>query len=229
MTVTYYKVGGCVRDRILGVRSKDIDYAVEAASYEDMRDDVLRRGATIFVEHPEYQTIRAKMDGEDADFVLCRKDGEYSDGRRPDSVTIGTIDDDLARRDFTMNAIAQREDGTLYDPFGGQRAIALKLIECVGDTYDRFNEDALRILRAIRFHITKEFSMSHEIQAAMYDYNLLDKLVDVAAERVREEVNKCLTYSTPHTLDLFNEYKGLSAVVFGHPRIRLQIHLQEAK
>jgi tRNA nucleotidyltransferase (CCA-adding enzyme) len=97
MTIEYFKVGGFVRDAILGVKSKDIDYAVQAPSYEAMAADIVARGGKIFYEKPEYLTIRAKMNGEDADFVLCRKEGAYSDARHPDKVEPGTIDDDLAR------------------------------------------------------------------------------------------------------------------------------------
>ncbi len=102
--VKIYLVGGSIRDQLLGLKSKDLDYAVEAGSYEEMRDYIKENGK-IFLETPEYLTIRAHLkNGEPADFVLCRKDGEYSDGRRPDKVTPGTLYDDLARRDFTVNA-----------------------------------------------------------------------------------------------------------------------------
>src|SRR5689334_19330699 len=99
--VKLYKVGGYVRDQVLGLKSKDIDYAVEAESYDAMKNHLIEKGAKIYLEQPQYFTIRGKLNDEDADFVLCRKEGKYSDGRRPDTVEIGTIYDDLARRDFT--------------------------------------------------------------------------------------------------------------------------------
>ena len=153
----FYEVGGAVRDEILNLPTNDLDYAVEAESYEAMREAVLERGGEIFLESPEYLTIRAKVPGiGPADFVLCRKDGAYSDGRHPDRVEPGTLLDDLARRDFTMNAMAvDIENGKLYDPHDGRKDMEAETIRCVGVAEERFEEDALRILRAIRFAITK--------------------------------------------------------------------------
>ena len=108
-----YQVGGSLRDECLGRPCKDFDFSVEAPSYEAMREHLVQDGYTIFLEKPEYLTIRARFpkghpqERVCADFVLCRKDGFYSDGRRPDTVEPGTIYDDLARRDFTMNAMAR--------------------------------------------------------------------------------------------------------------------------
>src|SRR6478735_1674813 len=161
MKAKFYQVGGCVRDSLLGVESKDIDFSVEAPSYEAMREAVIERCGgnpeSIKVDKPEFATIRAidpKLGG--VDFVLCRKDGAYSDGRRPDSVEMGTLLDDLARRDFTVNAIARADDGSLIDPFNGQADLKLRLLRCVGGV-DRLREDSLRMLRAFRFAITKGF------------------------------------------------------------------------
>ena len=225
--ITYYKVGGFVRDKILGVKSKDIDYAVEAPSYEAMRDDVLARGGKIFVEHPEFFTIRAKLNNEDADFVLCRKEGTYTDGRRPDSVEIGTIDDDLARRDFTVNAIAEREDGTLYDPYHGWLDLQRGVLRCVGVAQHRMAEDTLRMLRAIRFSITKGLVMSYPIQECLTNPMLIDGLSKVSVERIREELNKCLAYDALATIVTLNTFPHMRNVLINHPRISLQIHLKE--
>jgi len=106
--IKLFEVGGHVRDGLLGIKSKDIDMAVEAPSWEAMREFVKHNTKKIFLEKEEFLTIRAMgHDGLPKDFVLCRKDGAYSDGRRPDTVEAGTIFDDLARRDFTVNAIAK--------------------------------------------------------------------------------------------------------------------------
>jgi tRNA nucleotidyltransferase/poly(A) polymerase len=215
MTVQIYKVGGAVRDEFLGVKSKDIDFAVEAPSYEAMRDYIAVNGK-IFLEKPEYFTIRAKLNGTDADFVLCRKEHGYSDGRRPDLVTQGDIYDDLSRRDFTVNAIAIRvSDGEVFDPHSGVRDIAKRVVRCVGNAEDRFSEDSLRMLRAVRFHITKQFSLDRDIYFALENKTLLDKLENVSKERIREELNRCFKHNTLETLIMFERFPKLRDVVFG--------------
>src|SRR5687768_7510936 len=118
MNIQFFQVGGSVRDELLGKQSKDIDYAVEAPSYGAMREAIVERGGEIFQENEAFLTVRAKVPTLGAcDYVLCRKDGTYDkDGRRPDFVEVGSLADDLARRDFTVNAMAKAEDGTLVDP-----------------------------------------------------------------------------------------------------------------
>src|SRR4051812_9903063 len=107
-----YLVGGAVRDKIMNITPKDLDYSIECESFDAMRQYIIDRGGTIFLETPQYFTIRAKVpELGAADFVLCRRDGMYKDNRRPETVEVGTIFDDLARRDFTMNAIAIDEQG----------------------------------------------------------------------------------------------------------------------
>jgi tRNA nucleotidyltransferase (CCA-adding enzyme) len=213
MTVKMYKVGGCVRDAIMNVKPKDIDYTCVASSFDEMKQWIAERG-TIFLEKPEYLTIRAKMNdtGEAADYVLARKDGSYYDGRRPDSVEMGTLEDDLSRRDFTMNAIAQDEDGNLIDPFGGVKDIEYQLIKTVGKTKDRFDEDALRMLRAIRFHITKGFRLSGDIYRYLF-YNVKE-IHKVSKERVREEMYKCFKHNTYATLRCLEEFHWLRDELF---------------
>jgi tRNA nucleotidyltransferase (CCA-adding enzyme) len=215
MSVKFYKVGGWVRDQFLGVKSKDLDYSVEAPSYEAMREEIVRRGGVIFLEKPEYVTIRAKVGKEAADFVLCRKDGYYSDGRRPDAVMPGTLMDDLARRDFTMNAMAISEGGVLHDPFNGRRDMQAGVIRCVGVDYDRFSEDSLRMLRAIRFAITKDMILDADIDMCLRKPALLAKLEAVSEERKREELVRCFKHSTVRTLDMLNEYHDLMMACFG--------------
>lgn len=216
--VKLYKVGGCVRDEILGLKSKDIDYAVTASSYEEMKDYLISLEANIFLEKPEYLTIRAKVKGEDADFVLCRKDGAYSDGRRPDSVKIGTIEDDLARRDFTMNAIAIDENGNYIDPFNGVLDIKLGIIKCVGSS-DRIREDSLRMLRALRFAITKKFIMGYEIERILHnEYNLLK---NISRERIYEELNRMFSFSTELTYHYMCKYQSLFSYIIRECKVDL--------
>ena len=213
--IQLFKVGGAVRDEFLGVKSKDIDYAVEAPSFEAMRDFIADNGK-IFLEKPEYFTIRAKVRGEDADFVLCRKEHGYSDGRRPDAVTIGDIYDDLSRRDFTVNAIAIRtSDGVVFDPHNGVKDIERRIVRCVGNAEARFSEDSLRMIRAVRFAITKSFTLDWDILDALNDQKLVDKLENISKERIREELNRCFKHNTLNTLLAFERFPKLRNIVFG--------------
>lgn len=202
--VKIYEVGGSVRDVLLGIPAhniNDIDFAVEASSYDEMKESLLRTGVEIFLERPEFLTIRGRIGRRAADWVLCRKDGFYSDGRRPDEVVIGTIYDDLARRDFTINAIAVDSDGNVYDPYNGVQDVYGRIIRCVGSTEDRMKEDALRMIRAIRFTITKDMQMTPELYMFLSDINNVRLLKNVSVDRIREELNKCFRYDTPKTLD----------------------------
>ena len=174
--VRLYEVGGSIRDEFLGLKSPDLDYVATCpkgwAGLVEWAEKHLDR---IFLKTPEYFTIRG-LRGKDAiDIVLARKDGAYSDGRHPDEVEPGTLEDDLARRDFTMNAIARCvETGELFDPFNGREDIENRLIRCVGNTADRITEDALRLLRAIRFAVTKDFTLSPELMGMIFSTPIFD-------------------------------------------------------
>jgi len=215
MTVKIYEVGGAVRDQFRGVKSNDIDFAVEASSYEEMKDYVLFSGAAIFIEHPEFVTIRAKWcppgltKAVPCDFTLCRKEGEYLDNRHPSSCEPGSIIEDLARRDFTVNAIAKDcVTGEFIDPFDGRKDIEHRIIRCVGDPNKRFVEDALRIMRAIRFSICMQFDIHCTTQAALF--NNLDLLDKISAERILAELHKMFRYDSLVTLkelSKFNRYQ----------------------
>ncbi len=216
MNAKFYRVGGYVRDEIMGRKCNDIDYAVEATSYEAMKEAIVARGCKrIFLESPEYFTIRALDPKHGAvDFVLCRKDGEYTDGRRPDSVEAGTLLDDLARRDFTMNAIAKDEQGNLIDPYDGAADIKKGLIRCVGRCEERFEEDALRMLRAIRFSITLNMCMEADIAACLQNPKFTDQIDSVSVERIREELLKCFAYGTVTTLKVLGRFPRVRDICF---------------
>lgn len=221
--VTYYTVGGAVRDEILGVKSKDIDFAVEADSYDEMYKDLIAQGAIIWQERPQYYAIRAKHPKfGNADFTLCRKDGFYSDNRRPDSVEIGTIYDDLARRDFTINAIAKTEFGHYIDPHNGIDDIRDMKLNTVGDTFSRFNEDPLRMLRAVRFHVVRGFQLDPAIRLAFENPTLLKMLEDVAIERIYEELRKCYEWNSWRTLRFFDFFPKMKVTVFYHTGLELR-------
>jgi tRNA nucleotidyltransferase (CCA-adding enzyme) len=228
--VTIYLVGGAVRDELMGLTPKDHDYAVEAPSYEVMRAWVGARG-TIFQERPEYLTIRARArDGHVGDFVLCRKDCAYQDGRRPDYVMPGTLLDDLARRDFTMNAIARRPDDKVYiDPHNGQADIERKLVRCVGSARARIEEDPLRGLRAIRFAVTKGFGIDLGIDTVLRESAFAATLLTVSVDRVREELNKAFAADTYRTLCLLGEYPFIMQVLFMSMKLWLTATTKERR
>lgn len=224
----FYQVGGSVRDNFIGITSKDVDYAVEATSYDAMREAILERGGEIFLETPEYYTIRAKVPELGAcDFVLCRTESGYKDGRHPTVVKPGTIYDDLARRDFRMNAIAIAEDGVVLDPYYGRDDIKIKLIRCVGRAEDRFKEDGLRMLRAIRFSVTKEFELDTEIEDLLRDEDFIKEAMrGVSIERVREELFRCFNYDTNYTFVTLIHYPDMRRWLFTQPGLWLKPTLE---
>jgi tRNA nucleotidyltransferase (CCA-adding enzyme) len=229
MTIRIFEVGGAIRDKFLGVQNKDRDFAVEAPSWEAMRTHVHSIATKVFLETPEHFTIRALVPtGEvrkgkpvmDArDFVLCRKDGPHSDGRRPDWVEAGTIFDDLARRDFTVNAMAvDVVTGELLDPHGGRCDLEARVLRCVGSAEERFQEDALRILRAVRFSLTKGLEMDEEILDVLMigGDRWPNHLKAVSVERIREELLKCFKHDTAATIRLLAKINpAFVDVVFG--------------
>lgn len=219
----FFEVGGCVRDEIMGVKSKDIDFVcvlsendhrqtkagAEHRPFFVMKAELERRGFRIFQEAEKFLTIRAQFpknlrpgmmhfehQGLTADFVLARKDGTSTDGRRPDFVEPGTLMDDLARRDFTMNAIAKDVQGEFIDPFNGRQDIADGLIRAVGSAEDRLREDALRGLRAIRFAVTKGFWIHFDIRNFLETAEFAELLSSVSKERQREEMEKMFAHDT---------------------------------
>lgn len=196
-----------VRDRVLGVTSKDADFAVEAESFDVMLRGLRADGVKIFQERPEYFTARGQFAADDvrtaifctrdADFVLCRRDGVYSDGRRPSDVTPGTLLDDLTRRDFTMNAVAIDEDGQFVDPFGGLHDIQERIIRSVGDPFARISEDWLRALRAVRFLVTKDsFKLDDKLREVLSLPVVAENLALIPHERRSEELRKMFAYDT---------------------------------
>jgi len=215
MTIQAYLVGGSVRDRLLGIEPKDLDYAVEAPSFEAMVAWIAERGK-IFLTSPQFLTVRAKLhDGDAADYVLCRKESNYTDGRRPDTVEPGTLYDDLRRRDFTVNAMAEDADGNLIDPHNGLEDVRMLTLRAVGSAYDRLNEDALRVLRAIRFAITKDFQMDKELKDAINNMHIVRKLEEsVSVERKREELKRCFAHSTITTLRYLAMFPAVSDALF---------------
>jgi tRNA nucleotidyltransferase/poly(A) polymerase len=217
--ITKYLVGGAVRDKLLGRTTKDYDYTivVDGAStveeaWDAMRSWMIELGFTIFLEKPEYMVIRAKfpkgdpLAGETADFVLARKEGPYSDNRHPDWVEVGTLGDDLRRRDFTINALAQDDSGEIIDLFQGQQHLEYGVLVAVGTAMDRLREDPLRAFRAIRFAVTKGMRIEHDLALAMRHADVLKGLKTTSTERIREEMTKAFAFSTLDTLEMLFEF-----------------------
>jgi tRNA nucleotidyltransferase (CCA-adding enzyme) len=218
----FFEVGGCVRDEIMGHPSKDIDFSVVAPSFEAMRQAVVDAGMKIVVESPEFFTVRAvaktPFQGRSGglDFVWARKEGPYSDGRHPDFVEPGTLEDDLSRRDFTMNAIAKAADGSLIDPFNGVTDIRNRKIRCVGAAEDRLREDALRGLRALRFSVTKGMVIDRAIRDTMRQPWFAEALSSVSKERQREEMEKMFAHDTLGALRQIDAFGPVARVIFSN-------------
>ena len=211
-----YLVGGAVRDGLLGLKPKDLDFVVLSPSFRAMRESLLADGVDIFVEKPEYVTIRCRHPKFGvADFSCARCDGEYKDGRHPEKVTLtDDLTQDLARRDFTICAIARdMETNELVDPFNGVSDIAAKLVRCVRNPLDRFTEDKLRLFRAIRFAVQKGFRIENETYDAIRVFSIND-CNGVSTERILDEVTKMFIVDTFNTVHyLFTEFPRLGLIM----------------
>ena len=203
-------VGGCVRDSLLGRVPGDWDITTSATP--DQTTGVFRKnGFKVIPTGIEHGTVSVLISGETYEVTTYRIDGEYSDGRRPDSVSfVGNIKEDLARRDFTINAMAYNNSDGLIDFFDGREDIEKKLIRCVGSAFERFSEDYLRILRAYRFSATLGFGLDPEIEQATRE--LKPRLCQIAAERIRVELDK--TLSCGNLDGIFEMLSALSDVLF---------------
>jgi len=177
-----YAVGGCVRDGLLGrpARDWDIGTAATPAQVSDLFD-----GDRVLPTGLPHGTVTLLLEGGPYEVTTFRMDGGYSDGRHPDRVTfVPELLPDLARRDFTVNAMALHPERGLIDPFGGRADLAAGLIRCVGEPRDRFAEDALRILRALRLAAELGFAVEdHTAKAALAQ---AESLCRVSPERLRE-------------------------------------------
>lgn len=204
-----YIVGGCVRDSLLNKAPHDWDICTSAKPSMILAI-MAANGIKTIETGLKHGTVTAVMDGGNYEITTFRVDGAYSDNRRPDSVRfVSNINDDLARRDFTINAMAYNEWDGLVDPWGGYGDLDNKLIRCVGNPDDRFGEDALRILRALRFASTYGFKIEEKTAAAIHRRK--DLLKNVSAERIRDELCKMLCGEG--ILDILLEYSDVMAVI----------------
>ena len=183
-------VGGFVRDSLLGIPCQDIDMACSLPA-ETTTEVLTAAGLEVIPTGIAHGTMTAIAEGHPIEITAYRTDGIYSDGRHPDAVTPAkTIEEDLARRDFTVNAMAWHPQRGLADLFDGRGDLERQLIRCVGNPEVRFAEDALRILRALRFASQLGFSMDWATAEAAV--NLKDRLDLLARERVAHEMERLL-------------------------------------
>lgn len=185
-----YVVGGCVRDSLLGIKPKDWDICTSATP-EEMKEYFSRNHIKTIDTGLKHGTITVLLEGgERYEVTTFRVDGNYSDNRHPDRVEfVESIAKDLSRRDFTINAMAFNSAG-LIDPFHGREDLERGVITCVGNPDHRFQEDALRILRALRFASTYGFKIDDKTAQSIH--NNKDKLCNIAAERIQSELCKML-------------------------------------
>ncbi len=209
--IRLFEVGGSIRDELMGITEiPDRDFCAESpGGWDPLLAWCHMNMKKVFLVTPEFFTIRGMMpNGTSIDVVMCRKDGESSNGRHPDHVEPGTLHDDLARRDFTINAMAREVDpktlkpaGDIIDPFGGAQDTRNKWLQTVGDVDKRFEEDGLRILRAARFCITKDVKPCLSIKGALMNPNWWKFVTEtVSTERIREELQKMFKHDTPKAL-----------------------------
>ena len=201
-----YVVGGCVRDSILGRVPQDWDITTSARPEEVKA--LFHRTIDTGIRHG---TVTVMMDKEGYEVTTYRIDGVYEDGRHPREVTFTpSLREDLKRRDFTINAMAYNEEEGLVDLFGGMEDIEGGVIRCVGNAAERFNEDALRILRAVRFSAQLGYGIEEETGRAIRE--LAENLKRISAERIQAELIKLLVSPHPDTLRVAYEM-GITKVI----------------
>jgi poly(A) polymerase len=178
--------GGCVRDRLLGLVPKDYDIATSARPEQVL---ALFPGANEVGAH--FGVVIAKCRGHHVEIATFRTDGIYKDGRRPETVTFSTPEEDAQRRDFTINGLFERpETGEVIDYVGGLADLKAKLLRAIGEPHHRFTEDGLRLLRAVRFSTTLNFDIEANTLAAICECAPL--LERISPERIRDEFSKIL-------------------------------------
>ena len=190
-------VGGCVRDMLRGRKPKDIDITTDALPSETRK--IFPRSVPT---GEKYGTVTVFYGKGKAEVTTFRTESGYTDSRRPDGVAfVKTVNEDLSRRDFTVNAMAMAKRGDIIDLFGGRDDLHNKIIRCVGDAETRFSEDALRMLRAVRFSAQLGFSIDAATEAAIKKLAPLAK--NLSRERVRAEMMKTLLTNRAETAGKF--------------------------
>lgn len=204
-----YAVGGCVRDAVMNKPCSDTDIASNALPSEVI-GALTERNIRVVETGLKHGTVTAVIDRTPYEITTFRTDGAYSDCRHPESVSfVCDIKEDLSRRDFTINAMAYNKDEGIIDLFGGVSDINNKIIRAVGDADKRFNEDALRIMRALRFSSVLGFSLDDKTKKAVFDNKML--LLNIAKERIFTELLKLLCGD--NVLNVLDEYREVIGVI----------------
>ncbi len=202
-----FAVGGCIRDSFLGIVPDDWDITTSAKP-----EDIKKIFSRTFDTGIKHGTISVLIDKEIFEVTTYRHDGEYKDNRHPEQVTFTTsIKEDLARRDFTVNAMAYSEKNGLVDPFGGQKDLKDKIIRCVGNADKRFQEDALRILRAVRFSAQKGFQIEENTLISIKKSSSF--VQNLSVERIVSEITKILLSDHLEMFDVLYETGVLSYIM----------------
>lgn len=201
-----YAVGGCIRDSLLGREPDDWDITTSAAPGKVK--ELFKHTIDTGIQHG---TVTVMLDGAGYEVTTYRIDGEYEDSRHPKEVTFTpSLTEDLKRRDFTINAMAYNEEMGLVDMFGGMEDIKRRVIRCVGDPAARFTEDALRMMRAVRFSAQLGYEIEPKTREAIRE--LAPRLKNVSAERIQVELVKLLCSPHPEKIQLACE-TGITAVI----------------
>lgn len=217
-----YLVGGCVRDMLMDIPPHDYDITTSAPP-----EIILKLFEKTIPTGIKHGTVTVINGGIAAEVTTYRADGEYSDHRRPQSVTfVKSLKEDLARRDFTVNAIAYNKNEGIKDFFGGREDIKNKTLRAVGDPEKRFCEDALRILRLFRFASVLEFTPEEEtLKAALKCAPLLE---NISAERISAELRRAVKGKNPAALKPLTDIKGLQFIGIKNPDYSKIFPLQSA-
>ena len=195
-----YIVGGCVRDSILGKTPNDYDITTNALPHQVKE---VFENYKIIETGLKHGTVTVLIEGMPLEITTYRIDGVYKDHRRPENVTFtNSLQSDLSRRDFTINAMAYSPENGLADFFGGKKDLRNSIIACVGDAEHRFDEDGLRILRALRFASVMDFNIEEETSKAIFLKKEL--LKNIAYERISAEFSKLIC--GPGAEHIFREY-----------------------
>jgi tRNA nucleotidyltransferase (CCA-adding enzyme) len=213
-------VGGCVRDSLLSHTPKDWDICTNATPQQILEVFSSFRTIPTGLKHG---TITVVVDDNFFEITTYRIDGDYSDNRRPDNVTFtANLDDDLSRRDFTINAMAYNNYVGLVDLFNGQNDLKCGFIRCVGNANDRFNEDALRMMRAIRFSAQLGFGIVLDTMEAIWRNAKL--INNISKERIQQELNKIILSKNPNYIKDLDYSRLLNYIIpelsncFGFPQ-----------